>query len=244
MITPFTLIDKSILVTGASSGLGKQIALSLDVMGAQVIISGRNTERLQETFSLLKGSNKVCLQADLSDEKQIEEMAAKVCSLDGVVHSAGITSHMPARFIGSKQINEVFIINFLAPVLLTRQLISKRKINKGASLVFLSSIATKHPYFGGGIYISSKTAIEGYAKTLALELASERIRVNVISPAVIQTPMLDKTADTISDEAVEKLRAVHPLGFGMPDDVANTVAFLISDASKWMTGENIRLGGM
>jgi len=244
MGNPFSLNDKSILVTGASSGLGKQIALSLDEMGAQVIISGRNSERLQETFSLLRGSKKICLQADLSDEKQIEEIALKVCSLDGVVHSAGVTSHIPARLIGSKQINEIFVINYLAPVFLTRQLIKKRKINKGASMVFLSSIATKHPYFGGGIYISSKTAVEGYAKTLALELASDRIRVNVISPAVIHTPMLDKTADTISVEALEKLRAVHPLGFGSPEDVANTVAFLISDASKWITGENIRLGGM
>jgi len=244
MTDSFTLTNKNILVTGASSGLGKQMAMSLDALGANVIISGRNEERLSETFSLFTGAGKMCIQADLTDEKQIEALVAQLPALDGIIHSAGVTSHMPARLIGTKQINEVFSINFLAPVLLTKQLISKRKINKGASVVFMSSIATKLPYFGGGIYISSKTALEGYAKTLALELAPDRIRVNVISPAVIHTPMLDKTADTISEEALEKLRAVHPLGFGTPEDVANTVAFLMSDASKWITGENIHLGGM
>jgi NAD(P)-dependent dehydrogenase (short-subunit alcohol dehydrogenase family) len=244
MLNNYLLKGKRVLVTGASSGLGKSIAVSLSEREATVFITGRNSERLNETFSLLKGDGHVLFPADLTDEKQIEEIAKNISPLDGVVHCAGITSHIPARLIGSRQISEVFGINFTAPVLLTRHLISKRKISKNASIVFLSSIATKLPYFGGGIYISSKTAIEGYAKTLALELAPDQIRVNVISPAVIHTPMLDKTAETISVEGLEKLRAVHPLGFGSPDDVAGMAAFLLSDDSKWITGENIRMGGM
>lgn len=238
------LTGKSILVTGASSGLGKHTAISLSEREAKVFITGRNPDRLQETLNLLKGEGHTSFPADLTDEKQIEEMAKEIFPLDGVVHFAGITSHMPARLIGIKQITEVFGVNFLAPVLLTRHLISKRKINKNASIIFISSIATKLPYFGGGIYISSKTALEGYARTLALELAPDRIRVNVISPAVIHTAMLDKTAETISDEGLEKLRAVHPLGFGSPDDVAGMASFLLSDRSRWITGENIRMGGM
>lgn len=244
MLNNYLLTGKKILITGASSGLGKQTARCLSENEAMVFITGRNTDRLQDTFSHLKGDGHALFPADLTDERQIEEIAGKISPLDGVVHCAGVTSHMPARLIGSKQVNKVFGVNFLAPVLLTRHLISKRKLNKNASIVFLSSVATKLPYFGGGIYISSKTALEGYARTLALELAPDKIRVNVISPAVILTAMLDKTAETISDEGLEKLRAVHPLGFGSPEDVAGMVAFLLSDEAKWITGENIRMGGM
>lgn len=244
MQNPFSLKGKCILVTGASSGIGQQIAITLSELEATVIIAGRNEERLNETFSKLKGDNHLSIIADLSDDKQIKELVQKIpCIINGVVHSAGLTSHMPAQLIGTKQLDEVMKINFHAPVLLNRYLISLRKIMDGSSIVFLSTIATLHPYYGGSLYSASKKALEGYSVTLALELAPRKIRSNCISPAMVETPMLERTAKTISTEALEGMRAIHPLGFGTTQDVANTVIFLLSDGAKWITGSNIVMGG-
>lgn len=240
---PFSVKDKSILVTGASSGIGQQVAIRLSKEGAKVIIVGRNHERLSETFSKLSGEGHVSYIADITDEKVIKEGVSSLGTLHGVVHSAGVTNHLPAQFIGKKQMDEVFKINFEAPVFLTRYLISQKKLADGASLVFLSSIATLHPYYGGGLYSSSKKAIEGYCTTLALELAPRKIRANCISPAMVQTPMLDKLTQTLSAETMAYMKSIHPLGFGTTDDVANTVLFLLSDAAQWITGANIVLGG-
>jgi NAD(P)-dependent dehydrogenase (short-subunit alcohol dehydrogenase family) len=243
MNNPFSLEGKTILVTGASSGIGQQVAIRLSQDGAKVIIVGRNAERLAETFSKLNGNGHASFQADITDEKVVKEGVASLGNIQGVVHAAGITSHMPAQLIGKKQLDEVFKINFEAPVLLTRFLLSQKKLVDGASLVFISTIATLHPYYGGGLYTSSKKALEGYCTTLALELASRKMRANCISPAMVQTPMLEKVSQTLSSETMEGMRAMHPLGFGTADDVANAILFLLSDASKWITGANILLGG-
>lgn len=243
MENSFSLKDKCILVTGASSGIGQRTAVRLSNEGAKLIITGRNAERLSATFSQLSGNGHLSLVADITDEKVVKEGVSKLDILHGVVHAAGITSHMPARLIGKKQMDEVFRINFEAPVLLNRHLISQRKLTEGASLVFLSTIATLHPYYGGGLYTSSKKALEGYCTTLALELAPQKIRANCISPAMVQTPMLEQVAQTLSPETMSVMKAMHPLGFGTTDDVANTILFLLSDASRWITGANIIMGG-
>jgi len=244
MQNPFSLKGKSILVTGASSGIGQQVAISLSEQEATVIIAGRNQDRLNETFSKLNGNGHVSFVADLSDDKQVKELVQKIPgNVNGVVHAAGVTSHMPAQLIGSKQLDDVFKINFYAPILLNRYLLSTRKLADGSSIVFFSTIATLHPYYGGSLYTSSKKAIEGYSLTLALELASRKIRCNCLSPAMVETPMLERTAQTISAEALEGMRAIHPLGFGTTVDIANAVTFLVSDAGKWITGSNIVMGG-
>ncbi len=244
MINPFNIKGKKILVTGASSGIGMQIAISLDQMGADVFITGRNPDKLRETLHKLKGENSKSFAADLTDENQIEELTDMVTTLNGIVHSAGITSHFPAKFISSKQVSEVFKINFEAPLNITNKLLAKKKIIEGASIVFISSIATKYPYYGGSLYTSSKMALEGYCKTLALELGTKKIRANCVSPAMVKTPMLDHTEETISKETLGKFEAMHPLGFGKPEDVANAIVFFISDASRWITGQNLILGGI
>ena len=243
METPFTVKDKTILVTGASSGIGQQVAIRLSLEGAKVIIVGRNEERLLHTFSSLAGEGHAHFVADITDEKIVKEGVASLGLLNGVVHCAGVTSHMPAQLMGRKQIDEVFNINFEAPVLLNRFLISQKKLTDGASVVFISTIATLHPYYGGGLYSSSKKALEGYATTLALELAPRKIRANCISPAMVESPMLDKVKQTLSPESMAAMESVHPLGFGTTDDVANTVLFLLSDASRWISGANIVMGG-
>jgi NAD(P)-dependent dehydrogenase (short-subunit alcohol dehydrogenase family) len=243
MESPFSLKDKCILVTGASSGIGQRVAIRLSGEGAKVIVVGRNAERLSETYSQLTGEGHASFVADLTDEKVIKEGVALLGTVHGVVHCAGVTSHMPAQLIGKKQMDEVFKINFEAPVLLNRFLISQRKLSDGASIVFLSTIATLHPYYGGGLYTSSKKALEGYSQTLALELASRGIRSNCISPAMVQTPMLEKVTKTLTPETMEAMKAMHPLGFGTSDDVANTILFLLSDAARWITGANIVMGG-
>lgn len=243
MENPFSLKDKCILVTGASSGIGQRVAIRLSLEGAKVIVIGRNEERLKETFSQLKGEGHASFLADITDEKTLKEGVVSLGLLNGVVHCAGVTSHMPAQLMGRKQIDDVFNINFEAPVLLNRFLISQKKLTEGASIVFLSTIATLHPYYGGGLYTSSKRALEGYATTLALEMAPKKIRANCISPAMVQSPMLDKVRQTLSPESMTAMESVHPLGFGTTDDVANTVLFLLSDASRWITGANIIMGG-
>ncbi|MFH0866458.1 MAG: SDR family oxidoreductase [Bacteroidota bacterium] len=243
MLQQFELINRTILVTGASSGIGKQIAVSISETGGTVFITGRDEVRLNETFLSLKGENHKFLMADLSVESEIYALVDKLPLLDGVVHSAGITSHFPAKFIGTKQIFETFNINLYAPVLLMKQVLSKKLLKDSASIVFLSSIASKYPYYGGSMYTASKLALEGYCRTLALELSAKKIRANCLAPAMVQTSMLEKTEETISKETLDKIQSVHPLGFGKPEDVANAAIFLLSDASRWMTGQNIILGG-
>lgn len=243
MLQQFGLKDKTIFITGASSGIGKQIALSVAESGGTVFITGRDETRLKETFQSLKGYNHKFQVADFTVESEIQHLVDCLSPLDGVVHSAGVTSHFPVKFIGAKQIHETFDINFFAPVLLMKQILSKRLLKDSASIIFLSSIASKYPYFGGSLYTSSKLALEGYCRTLALELCSKKIRANCMAPAMVQTSMLTKTEETISKETLDKFKSAHPLGFGKPDDVANAAVFLLSDASRWITGQNIILGG-
>ncbi|HOX78326.1 MAG TPA: SDR family oxidoreductase [Bacteroidales bacterium] len=243
-MTPFELTGKTILVTGASSGLGKQCAITASEQGATVIITGRNTERLLETFEKLSGAGHQMFGADLTVQADISALVARLPELNGVVYSTGISDLAPARFVKKEEIDRTFSISYNASVLLTGELLAKKKLAKGAcSLVFISTISTKYPFVGGTMYISAKAALESYAKVLALELAPKGIRSNSISPAFVKTPMLDHTAEKYSDEAVRKIEAQQLLGLGEPEDVANVVVFFLSDASRWITASNLILGG-
>ncbi len=239
----FSLKDKTVFITGASSGIGKQAAITASNHGARVIITGRNEERLKETLDLLEGEGHQMLAADLSDESELDRIVSELSEIDGLVHCAGITSHTPVHFIKEKHISQMFRINYEVPVLLTGKLIKKKKVTKGGSIIFLSSIATKYPYYGGAMYGSSKSALEGYARVLALEVAPKGIRANCLSPSFVKGPMVEEAGKTISKEVLENFEKVMPLGFGEPEDVANAIAFYLSDASKWITGTNLILGG-
>jgi len=239
----FSLKGKTILVTGATSGIGKQAAIDLSAEGAALVITGRNEERLKETLQLLNGEGHTHFIADLLDFDSFITIADKLPLLNGIVHSAGITSHLPAKFISANDISEVMRLNYMAPVLLTSALLRKKKVANNASLVFLSSITTKYPYYGGALYGSSKAALEAYSRVLSIELAAKGIRSNCISPSFVKTPMVDDAGKTISNEVLEKFEKMMPLGFGEPSDVSNAILYLLSDASKWVTGSNMVLGG-
>lgn len=240
----FSLNGKTLLITGASSGLGRQTAISASKAGARLFITGRNHARLNETFASLAGDGHCALTADLTREEEIEGLVAQLPPLNGVLYSTGISDIKPARFIQASDITENFGIGFNAPVLLTSQLLAKKKlVNGNCALVFISSISIKYPFVGGAMYISVKAALENYARVLGLELAPRRIRVNCVAPAFVKGPMLDQTRDATNEETIRQIEARQPLGLGEPEDVANTILFFLSDASRWISGTSLILGG-
>ncbi len=238
----FSLVGKSILVTGASSGIGKEIAVLCSKMGANVCIVGRNEKRLNETLEALDEGNHSAFIADLTIENEISQLSENLPVLDGAVYCAGIGSRVTCKNIEQTDIDQVFKINTFSPMLLQKALLSEKKFKKGSSIVFIASLAPDAPTAGNAIYSASKAAIVAYAKVLSVELASRLIRVNCISPAMIWTDLV--TADGIDEETLNADQSKYLLKrYGRPDDVANLAAYLLSDASSWMTGENIRITG-
>ncbi len=239
----FSLKGKTILVSGATSGIGRQAAIDLSAAGAILVITGRDEVRLSKTLAELQGEGHIHFIADLLDFDKFTALAENMPILDGMVHAAGITNHLPAKFISATDISDVMRINYMAPVLLTAALLRKKKVAGKASIIFLSSITTKYPYYGGALYGSSKAAIEAYSRVLSIELAAKGIRSNCISPSFVHTPMVDDAGKMISNEVLEKFEKMMPLGFGEPSDVSHAILYLLSDASKWVTGSNMVLGG-
>ena len=189
MQNPFTLAGKTVLVTGASSGIGRGIAIACAGMGARVILTARNQARLQETLSLLEGDGHVVIPADLTDEAQRYALVEQVSSLDGLVQCAGVMNRVPGKSIGKEDIDSVFLPNVEAPMLLQAELLQERKISKEASIVYIASIAARSAVAGNALYSASKAALISYAKCLALELAPRKIRVNCICPAMVWTDL-------------------------------------------------------
>ena len=241
----FLLTDKTILITGASSGIGKATAILASKMGAHIIACGRDLEKLKDTLSQLNPSDRhQIIVADLSKTDELMDFVKQCPLLDGVVHCAGIVKPVPAKFIQPKHIEEMFSINYNAVVLINSYLLQQKKINIAASIVLISTISTQHSYFGGALYISSKGALEAYARSLGLELVNRKIRVNTLSPAMVRTEIYENTLKSTLNEAhSEKYASTYPLGIGEPIDIANSIVFLLSNASKWITGTVIKMDG-
>lgn len=245
MHNPFSLEGKTILVTGASSGIGRGIAIECSKMGAKVVITGRNTNRLNETFLSLKGENHIQIVADLSKENEIDSLVLQCPQLDGCVNSAGIPKLMLVKYIRGEELNEIIKINTIAPILLTSALVKKKKLNKHSSIVFISSISGVYiSTLGESAYSASKGAIHGFVKGAAIDLASQKIRVNSINPGLVQTDILRLAEELFSeDQITEKLKQYPLKRIGQPQDIAYGVIYLLSDASSWVTGTSIIIDG-
>lgn len=239
---PFSLTGKTILVTGASSGIGRGITVTCSKMGATIVLGGRNETRLNETLSEMEGDGHVLAVADLTKKEELEKMVDILPKLDGIVHCAGIGQRILCKQLQESDVDNVMYMNFKAPVLLQTEILKKKKINKGASIVFIASIAAESPSVGNSIYSASKGAIISYANCLVVELAPRKIRVNCISPAMVWTDLILK--DGISEEELKEDEQKYPLKrYGNPDDIANLAVYMLSDASSWMTGSNVRITG-
>lgn len=239
---PFSLSGKQILVTGASSGIGRGIALACAKMGATVIVTGRNAERLSETLSQMPAGDHKAISADLTKAEDIDLLVDSLPKLDGFVQCAGVGSRVACKDVTQDTIDHTMNANFEAPVLLQSAILRKKKINKAASIVYVASIAAWSPSMGNGIYSASKGAIISYAQCLAQELAPRLIRVNCICPAMVWTALVLQEGVTREDLQEDEKR--YPLKrYGTPEDIANLAVYLLSDASAWMTGSNIEITG-
>ena len=240
---PYSLAGKTILVTGASSGIGKSTAIECSKMGAKVIITGRNEKRLEETLNSLEGTGHESLIGDLLDQAYIEELAAKVPALDGAVFCAGIATVKPVLFSTPEEYQSIFNVNFFSPVELLRMLAKKKKLVKGSSCVFIVSIGGNNVWSpGGAIYGTSKAALKAAVNYFAVELAPKKIRVNGICPGMVETPLIK--SDAYNQDQVEADKALYPLGrYGYPEDVAYAAIYLLSNASSWVTGSHFIIDG-
>jgi len=243
MYNPFSLAGKTILVTGASSGIGKAIAVECSKMGATVILTARNEKRLQETVSQMQGNNHSIIIADLTEHDNIKFLIEKTPALDGLVNCAGLVKTLPVHFIDAGSLEEIMSVNFTAPALLSSQLIKKKKLKKNSSIVFISSISGIVCVWGGNsMYSASKGAINGLMKNMALDLSSKGIRVNSVNPGMVETHIFD--AGTITSEQLEEDKKRYPLKrYGKPEEIAYAVIYLLSDASSWVTGSSLIIDG-
>ena len=239
---PFTLKGKTILVTGASSGIGQATAIECAQMGAEVVITGRDTERLQATADLV-GNLKAQIAADLTNQEDVERLVASLPPLDGAVLCAGNSTTLPLQFGSREKFDEMFNVNFFAPVELLRLMYKKKVLQKGSSVVLIASIGGTHSFMpGNGVYGASKAALNSLMKYAAREYASRKIRVNSICPGMVDTPLIHR--GTITEEQLAEDAKRYPLGrYGKPDDIANGVVYLLSDASSWLTGHDLVIDG-
>lgn len=245
VLNPFSLHWKTILVTGASSGIGQEIAIACSKMGARVIVTARNQERLQETFDRLETIDEGHMQllADMTSQEDLEQLIASLPSLDGAVLCAGNSTTLPLQFGSRQKFDEMFDVNFFAPVELLRLMYKKKVLQKGASVVMIASIGGTHSFMpGNGVYGASKAALNSVMKYAAREYASRKIRVNSICPGMVDTPLIHR--GTITEEQLAEDAKKYPLGrYGRPEDIANGAIYLLSDASSWLTGHDLVIDG-
>jgi NAD(P)-dependent dehydrogenase (short-subunit alcohol dehydrogenase family) len=247
IINPMSLENKRILVTGASSGIGRAIAILCSKLGADIVLVGRNEKELNYTFNQLNEGTHLILQYDISIPENIESMMNQCIvndgrKLNGLVHAAGINALMPLSSLGYKKMNEVMQINYFAFLELAK-FFSKRKYSDGGSIVGISSVSSMAGSKGMSLYCGSKGALDSSIRALALELSPKNIRVNSVVPSYIKTDMYNEAEKLTGGNAQSKVSENQILGLGGPDDVANAVAFLLSDASKFITGSALVVDG-
>lgn len=246
MYNPFSLEGKTILVTGASSGIGRGIATECSKMGAKVVINGRDEQRLNETLSQLEGEGHQSIRADLSLQEGIDALVEQCPAINGVVHSAGIPKICGVKHINRALLEEIVNVNEIAPILLTSALLKKKKLQKKSSVVFIASISgVCVANVGESSYSTTKAGLAGFAKGAAFELAAQETRVNTICPALVPTRILSLSNEMFSEEQLkDTMYGRYPLKrVGTPEDIAGGTIYLLSDASSWVTGINLIIDG-
>jgi NAD(P)-dependent dehydrogenase (short-subunit alcohol dehydrogenase family) len=244
MYNPYSLEGKTILVTGASSGIGKATAIECSKLGATLVITARNEQRLKETLDALEGEGHQMFITDVSETKQIEELVNKLPVVNGVACNAGIVNTTLVNFYQDEIIEKLFKTNTFSMMMLTKFLVKKKKLAKGGSIVYTSSIGNVfNADIANGIYGATKCAIDGFMRTAALELAAKGIRCNTVNPGMINTPAINGLG-AITSEQLEKDAQRYPLKrFGKPEEIAYGIIYLLSDASSFVTGTALKIDG-
>lgn len=241
---PFSLEGKAILVTGASSGIGAQTAIDCSKMGAHIVITGRNEERLYRTLAAMEGDGHRSIVADLNNEADMDSLVSNLPKLNGVVLCAGVGFTLPFVFCSRSKMDDVFNINFFAPIELLRLLVKKKKIESDSSVVFVSSIGGVNVFnVGNSVYGASKGALNTMVKQIALEIAPKKIRVNSVNPGMVNTKLI-KEGMLLTEEQLKTDEERYPLKrYGEVTDVSNGIIYLLSDASCWVTGHALVIDG-
>lgn len=244
----FSLKNKIILITGASSGIGRSCSVECSRSGADLILVGRNHEELMKTVSMLDPETKVeVITEDITQSENLEGIIADKVSIlgkiSGFIHCAGIEKTLPLKKHNTQLYQDIFAVNVIAGLEIAKILSLKKYKDETSSFVFISSVAGMVGEAGKAAYSASKGAVISGARSLAMELSRSNIRVNSISPAMVNTPILEKMFEDIGEEASSEIIKKHPLGIGDPKDVANACVFLLSDASRWVTGTNLVVDG-
>lgn len=242
LYNPYTLEDKTILVTGATSGIGRCVAVECSKLGAKLVITGRNDNRLKETLSMLEGAGHLMIAADLSKYEEIEKVVDFVPQLDGFSNNAGITKVLTVKHIKKVDLDNIIVTNTIAPIILTQLLVKRKKMKSNSSIIFTSSLSGNYcVHYGESMYAASKGAISGFAKGAALDLSSSAIRVNCVSPGIVKTHIF--TGILTEEELTEKQKFFPLKRFGQPEDVAYAIIYFLSDASCWVTGADLKIDG-
>jgi NAD(P)-dependent dehydrogenase (short-subunit alcohol dehydrogenase family) len=249
MTDPFSLSGKNIIITGASSGIGRSCAVMSGSRGGRVILMGRNRERLQETLEMMEGKqNHTIISADLTEyeliEKLIDDLAHHDGKIDGLINCAGVSTTLPLNMSKPDKMDQFFRTNVHSAVNLTRIVTRRANFSEnGGSIIFISSVMGVAGSAGKSLYSLTKGALLAGSRSIAVELAPRKIRVNCVSPGVVESPMSKGAVYSRNQESLETIRNLHPLGLGEPEDVANACVFLLSDASRWITGTNMIVDG-
>ena len=238
---------KRILITGASSGIGRETAVLLSKLGADLLLVGRNADGLQKTLALLAKGDHHLQQADLAETESIltwvKTNAQQHGCFDGLVHSAGLHSSKPLRFLKAAEIEKVMTLNVTSAIYLAKAFRQSGVYNPGASIVYLASVVGLVGQSGVSAYSASKGAVIALTKSLALELAKETIRVNCVAPGVVETEMTEQLFSLLEPTQIESIVKMHPLGLGKAGDVAYSITFLLSSMSRWLTGTVLTVDG-
>lgn len=242
-MNPFSIEGKTILITGAASGIGRATALMCSELGARTVLLDLNEEGLKQTVSQMQEGSTEYFALSLTDYDKVTETIGQFPKLDGVASNAGIVTSLLAKFSDITEAERIFNVNTLSHIHLVQQLVAQKKLNKGASIVFTSSMSGVYCGLpGGSLYGASKAALVGYSKALAIELAPRGIRVNTIHPGMIVTPLTKGTA--LSQDVLDEDAKNYPLGrYGKPEEVAAAYVYLLSDATVWMTGSQLLIDG-